>query len=207
MKPHNTEDSENLTEEALEERDTEYEIDPIFPARWSPRSMKPVELDEEDFMPLFEAARWAPSSYNNQSWRFIYAKRGTEEWEEFLDLLSDFNRSWAEKGSVLVVVASKTTFDHNGEESRTHSFDTGAAWENLALEGARRELVVHGMQGFDYEEAREKLGVPEEFEIEAMVAIGKRAPREELNEEMKEREQVSGRKPLDETVSEGSFKF
>ncbi|MFB6284289.1 MAG: nitroreductase family protein [Halobacteria archaeon] len=196
---------DELIDEVREHREMEYEVDPLFLNRWSPRGMTGELLDEDEYMPLFEAARWAPSSYNNQGWRFFIATRESDDWNEYLDLLVEGNRAWAKDAAVLVVIASKTTFDHNGNPARTHSFDAGAAWENLALEGARRGLVVHGMQGFDYDAARETVELPEEFEVEAMCAIGRRAPRESLSEELREREVPSGRKPLDEIVIEGSY--
>jgi len=193
-----------LQEQAEQNREPDYNIDPMFIHRWSPRALG-REMNEEELKALFEAARWAPSSYNNQSWRFIYATYEDEEYEDFVDLLGDFNAEWAEPGYALVVIVSKTTFDHNGEHSRTHSFDTGAAWQNLALEASRRGLVAHGMQGFDYEKARELLGVPEEFEVEAMIAIGSQEDEEELDEDM--RVEPNGRKGLDEIISKGSFDF
>ncbi len=183
-------------------RSTEKDIDPLFLNRWSPRALE-RDMDSEDLMALFEAARWAPSSYNNQHWRFLYATHKDEEWETFLDLLGDFNCNWAETGYALVVMVSKKTFDHNGEEARTHSFDTGAAWENLALEAARKDLVAHGMQGFDYEKAAEKLDVPEEFEVEAMVAVGSKGDEKSLPEDMQV--EPNGRKNLDEIVFNGKF--
>jgi nitroreductase len=185
-------------------REAEYEIDPIFLNRWSPRALE-RNMDKKELKALFEAARWAPSSYNNQHWRFIYATPEDGEWNTFVDLLDDFNSQWAPEAYALVVIVSKKTFDFNGEEARTHSFDTGAAWQNLALEAARRELVAHGMQGFDYEEAREELGIPEEFEVEAMVAIGSPGDESELEEDLQI--EPNGRKPLDEIVSNGGFDF
>ena len=193
-----------LREDVSGKREPGYEIDPIFVNRWSPRALE-RDMDDEDLMALFEAARWAPSSYNNQHWRFLYATPEDEEWETFVDLMGDFNAEWASKGYALVVVVSKTTFDHNGEEARTHSFDTGAAWENLALEAASRDLVAHGMQGFDYDKAREELGVPEGFEVEAMIAIGSKGDESELDEDF--RVEPNGRKAMDEIVTRGSFDF
>ncbi|MFB6282893.1 MAG: nitroreductase family protein [Halobacteria archaeon] len=196
---------DELVDEVRGHREMEYDIDPLYLNRWSPRGMTGEPLDEDEYMPLFEAARWAPSSYNNQGWRFLIATRESDDWKEYLDLLSQGNRTWAKDAALLVVIASKTTFDQNGKDARTHSFDAGAAWENLALEGARRGLVVHGMEGFDYDAARETVDLPEEFEVEAMCAIGERAPKESLSEELKEREVPSGRKPLNEIVVEGSY--
>ncbi|ELZ05623.1 nitroreductase [Natrialba chahannaoensis JCM 10990] len=197
--------SRELDEEVADHRDPDYEIDPLFVNRWSPRAMTGEPLDEEEYLPLFEAARWAPSAFNNQHWRFIYASREDEEWDTFADLLLGGNEEWATDAAVLAVIVSKTTFDHNGEPAPVHSFDTGAAWQNLALEGARRGLAVHGMAGFDYERAAEELDVPEEFEVEAMFAVGERAPAESLPEELQEREQPSDRKPVDEIAFQGGF--
>jgi nitroreductase len=194
---------EQIREDVKGKREPNYEIDPIFVNRWSPRALE-RDMSEEDLMALFEAARWAPSSYNNQHWRFIYATHEDEEFEEFKDLLSDFNREWAKEGYALVVIASKTTFDYNGEEAPTHSFDTGSAWENLALEATKRDLVAHGMQGFDYEEAQEKLGVPKGFEVEAMIAIGSKGDESSLDEDF--RVEPNGRKDLDEIAMQGRFK-
>lgn len=192
---------DGLRDEVADNRSPAHAIDPLFVNRWSPRAMSGESLPEEEFLPLFEAARWAPSSYNNQHWRFIYTTRDSDDWDTFVDLLSEGNQEWATDAAVLVVFVSKTTFDHNGEHAPTHSFDTGSAWENLALEGARRGLVVHGMQGFDYDEARDVLDVPDEYAVEAMCAIGKRAP----SDDGEEGEQPSGRKPLNELVFEGTF--
>jgi nitroreductase len=162
-------------------------------------------LSEDEYMALFEAARWAPSAYNDQPWRFLYATRDSDHWDAYLDLLADGNRTWAKRASVLVVMVSKTTFDYNGEPSQTHSFDTGAAWQNLALEGARRGLVVHGIGGFDHERATATLSVPSDYAIEAMAAIGVRESPGALPPEMQEREEPSDRKPLTDIITEGAF--
>lgn len=199
-----SEEMNELRKEAEENREPGYEIESLFYQRWSPRAIG-TDMEEEDLKALFEAARWAPSSYNNQSWRFIYATHEDSEFDNFKSLLSDFNAEWASNGFALVVLASKTTFDHNGEESITHSFDTGAAWQNLALEATRRGLVAHGMQGFDYDEAREKLSIPEEFNVEAMIAIGSKEDEEDLDEDF--RVQPNGRKNLEEITARGSFDF
>jgi nitroreductase len=196
---------EELREEVAEHRAPEEDIEPLLVNRWSPRAMTGESLDEEQYLPLFEAARWAPSSYNNQHWRFLYATQEDEEFELFANLLTAGNREWAEDAAVLVTLVSKETFDHNGEPARTHSFDTGAAWQNLALEATRRELVTHAMQGLDYEAAAEQLDVPDGFSVECMIAIGERAPAETLSDELQEREFPSDRKPVDEILHHGGF--
>jgi nitroreductase len=187
-------------------RKPEYDVDEIFLNRWSPRAMSGEEISEDELMTLFEAAKWAPSSFNNQPWRFLYARRNTENWLPFFNLLAEFNQAWAKNASALIVITSKKTFEHNGKPARTHSFDAGAAWQNLALQGSARGLGVHGMQGFDYDKAREVLNVPDDCEVEAMVAVGKPGNKEELPEKLREREFPSARKKLSEIVFEGMFK-
>jgi len=167
--------------------------------------MSAEHMSDDELMSLFEAARWAPSSYNNQPWRFIYAKRDTPSWERLFSLMVDFNKGWTKNAAALVVVVSKKTFDHNGKESVTHRFDTGAAWENLALEANTRGFVAHGMEGFDYAAARGELGIPDEFDVEAMIAIGKPGKKEDLDPALQDREAPSDRRPLSEIVMEGKF--
>ena len=189
-----------------EYRTADYPIDSLFLDRWSPRAMTSEAITEEELFTLFEAARWAPSSYNNQPWRILYARRDTPQWPLFFDLLVEFNQSWVKNAAALVVFISKTTFDHNGEPAATHSFDTGAAWGNLALQGALKGLVVHGMQGFDYDKARTALNIPEGFTVEAMAVIGKPGRAEDLPEKLQQRETPSDRRKLNETVFEGPYR-
>ena len=186
-------------------RQPSYPVETLIRHRWSPRSMSGEPLTEAESMRLFEAARWAPSSFNEQPWRFVYAERDGAHWARFLDLLSEGNRRWAGAAALLVVVVSRTRFERSGNPSRTHSYDTGAAWQNLALQGCRMGLVVHGMAGFDYDRARHVLEVPEAFAVEAMIAVGRPAPAEALPEGLREREVPSGRKPVAEIAFPGVF--
>lgn len=195
-----------IPKEVSEIRKPEYKIHPLLLSRWSPRSMTGEAIADEELMPLFEAARWAPSSYNNQPWRFIYAKIGSKYWQKLFGLMVEFNQSWAKNAAVLVVVVSRKSFEFNNKPSATHNFDAGAAWENLALEAASRGLVAHGMEGFDYEKARKELEIPDGYDIECMIAIGRRAPKEKLPKELQEREAPSTRKALKEVVMEGGFR-
>jgi nitroreductase len=188
-------------------RKADFPIDQLLLDRWSPRAMSGEEIAEEELMRLFEAARWAPSSFNAQQWRALYARRGTEHWLMFFDLLVEGNKSWAKNAAALVVFVSRKTFEHDGEPSRTHSYDTGAAWENFALQGFRQNLVVHGMQGFDYERARVELRIPDEFQVEAMAAVGKPGPKELLPEKLQQRESPNDRRKLTESICEGPFRF
>ena len=168
--------------------------------------MSGKEISDKDLMTLFEAARWAPSSYNNQHWRFLYAKKNTPNWDVFLNLLAEPNQAWAKNAAVLLVITSKKTFDYNSKPAITHSFDTGASWENLALQGSINGLVIHGMQGFDYERAKKELDIPDDYQVEAMAAIGKAGKKEDLSKELQEVEFPSGRKKISEIAFEGKFK-
>jgi nitroreductase len=186
-------------------RKPEHNVDELFLSRWSPRAMSGEEIDEATLFSLFEAARWAPSSNNNQPWRFIYGRRNTKNWTTIFNLLAEGNQGWAKNAAVLIVVISKTTFD-NGKNARTHSYDAGAAWENFALRGSLMGLVVHGMQGFDYDKAKEVLHIPDGYQVEAMIAVGKKGKKEDLPQYLQEREFPSARKNVSEIAMEGVFK-
>jgi len=189
---------------ASDVRHADHPIDPLFLDRWSPRALSGAPISEHELMILFEAARWAPSSGNGQPWRMLYARRDTAAWPLFYELLSERNRLWCRNAAALVLFASKAITDH-GKPSVTHSYDTGAAWENFALQGARSGLVVHGMQGFDYARARTTLAIPEEYRVEAMAAVGRPGTLDDLDETFRARDIPSGRKPLAQIVCEGVF--
>jgi nitroreductase len=189
------------------EPQAQHPVDELFLDRWSPRALSGEGVTDEELMTLFEAARWAPSSYNNQPWRILYARRETEQWPVFFNLMVEGNQAWAKDAAALLLFVSKETFDFNGKPYPTHSFDTGAAWENLALQATMLGLVTHGMQGFDYERARTELNIPEGFRVEAMVAVGHPGDPAKLPEPLREREAPSGRKPLSEITCEGAFNF
>lgn len=163
------------------------------------------KITREQLMTLLEAARWAPSSYNNQPWRIVYALRETEHWTRLFDLLEEGNKAWAKEGAALLLFVSKTTFDSNGKPYPTYSYDCGAAWENMALQASIMGLVCHGMQGFDYGRAKHELSVPDGFRIEAMAVLGLPGEPEKLPEKLREREKPSDRKKLSEIAFEGKF--
>ena len=187
-------------------RKTEYPIQEIFTSRWSARAFSSEPVSDNELMSLFEAARWAQNSFNNQPWRFIYSRNGSESWPTFLDLLEPGNKIWAQNARVLMVVVSKKTFDYDGRPSITHTFDTGAAAQNMALQGASMEIVCHGMEGFDYDKAKQVFKIPAEYQVEAMFAVGKLGNKEELPEKIRARETPSGRKPIKDFVFENEFK-
>ncbi|MBI3508482.1 MAG: nitroreductase family protein [Chlamydiia bacterium] len=187
-------------------RKSDYPIQPLILNRWSPRAMSGEGLSDAEIFSLFEAARWAPSSYNAQPWRFLYAKKDTPHWKTFFDLLGEFNQSWCDKAALLGVSLARKTFEKNNKPSPTHAYDAGAAWENICLEGTSRGFVVHGMEGFDYQKARSSLKIPLEYEILAMFAIGKKAPKESLSPDLQKREVPSERKKVAEFAFEGHFR-
>lgn len=193
--------------DAQKVRTADYPIEGIFLKRWSPRAMTGEPITDRELMTLFEAARWAPSTYNEQEWRYLYARRGTPHWSTFMDLLMPANQVWCKDAAVLLVVLSHKVFTRNGKPNPVHTFDTGASFENLALQGAMMNLVVHGMAGFEYEKARLALKVPQDYDVEAMVAIGRPGDPDLLPQELKERESPSGRKSVAEFTREGPFAF
>jgi nitroreductase len=179
-------------------RKPEHAIDPIFLKRWSPRSMTGAKLELSTLMTLFEAARWAPSSGNTQSWRFVYALRDTPGFQRLFEALMPGNQAWCIKASVLILMISKTHNERTEKPQRTHSFDTGSAWVSLALQGSLLNLVVHGMEGFDYVKAAEAVSLPEGYNVEAIAAVGHPAPVEELPERYREMEKPNVRKRVEE---------
>ena len=188
----------------MAERRADYPIHELFLRRWSPRAMSGEALTREELCTLFEAARWAPSSGNGQPWRFVYALAGTIEFRAFFELLAAGNQPWCAKAGGLVVVASRHQ-RANGQPARTHAFDTGAAWASLALQGTVMGLVVHGMEGFDYERAAGIIGLPEGHAVHAMIALGKPGRVEDLPEPYRERERPSSRLPASDWAFAGRF--
>ena len=162
-------------------------------------------ISPEELAVLFEAARWAPSAGNTHPWRILYAHRDTEHWPLFFNLLVERNQIWCRNAAALLLFISRKTNEQSGRALITHSYDTGAAWENLALQGTLKGLVVHGMAGFDYARARTTLNVPYEFNVEAMAAVGRPGPISVLPEDFQARESPNSRRPINEVVFEGKF--
>jgi nitroreductase len=191
-------------------RTADHPIDPPFLERWSPRAFTDAPISERELLMLLEAARWAPSSFNSQPWRFLYARRHTQHWPQFLGLLSEYNQSSAGNAAALVILVSKTTLLPRGAAqevpSYTHSLDAGAAWANLALQATRSGWAAHGMAGFDVPRTAADLGVPAGFRVEAAIAIGRPGDKSNLPEPLRAREQPSDRLPLSQLAWEGRFR-
>jgi nitroreductase len=183
----------------------EVEVDAMFLDRWSPRAFSSEPVGEQELAALFEAARWAPSCYNEQPWLFLYG-RGGDDLERFRSLLVEGNRTWAESAPVLGVVFAKRHFDRNGKPNRHFAFDTGAAWMSLALQARKLGLYTHAMGGFDEDRSYEVLGVPKQkYEAMVAIAIGRRADAARLPDQLARMENPSDRKPLTEIAVEGRF--
>ena len=155
-----------------------------------------------------EAARWAASSYNEQPWRFLIARKSEPvNFEKFLNILLPMNQAWAKTAPVLIIMAAKKSFSHNGSPNYYALHDTGAALANLSLQATALGLHTHGMAGFDRERAQRELGIPDDFEPAAAVALGYAGPPDQLepgrfrDAETSKRE----RKPLSETAFDGAW--
>lgn len=171
--------------------------------RWSPRSFADREVTDEQLRVLLEAARWAPSSFNEQPWRFIVAKReDTEEFERLLGCFNAKNREWAAGASVIMLTATRKRFQRTGRVNRHAYHDVGLAMGNLVNQAMSMELYVHQMAGIDPLRARETFRVPADYDIVSGVAIGYLGDPSDLDDpnrrEAETRER--SRKPLQELV-------
>lgn len=189
---------------SLMTRTTDTKLDPIFLDRWSPRAFDESEIPDEDLHTLLDAARFAPSAANHQPWQFLYARRGDAHWDRFLSYLLPGNSAWAHGASALLFVVSDTM--RGDKPNRSHSFDAGAAWAMLAVQGAMLGYHTHAMAGVDYAAAQAGLGVPDNFRIEAAIAIGRIGDPMLLPEATREREVPSGRKARTEIAYPGNFR-
>lgn len=186
-----------------------YPIAEQFIERWSPRAFTDESIPETTLLSFIEAARWAPSAYNSQPWRFLYALRDSGDWPRYLELLNEFNRGWAQHASALLVIVSKTTFTAPGKTEEqpapSHTFDTGAAWGFFALQAHLAGWQTHAMAGFDQERARHELKIPAGYAVHAMVAVGRQGDKASLPEHLQARETPSPRLELSAIAAAGDF--
>jgi nitroreductase len=190
-------------------RQPQYNVDPMFLGRWSPRAFSDEAIPDGVLMSVFEAAHWAPSAFNLQPWRFVYAHRDGPGWEDLLGLLIPYNRAWAHRAAALIfAISHRLRRRSTGEVEAiySHSFDAGAAWGYLALQAHRLGWAAHGMTGFDHQGCYAALGVPEdEYRVEAAIAIGRQSDKSVLPESYQARETPSDREPVSRLVFEGRF--
>lgn len=190
-------------------RQAEHPVAEFFPARWSPRAFTNATMSEKELLTILEAARWAPSAFNAQPWRFVYTLRGDDSWDAILGALLPFNQSWAKEAAALVIVASQTQMVPPGKteavDNGTHAFDAGAAWGYLALQTHLSGFAAHAMAGFDKEAMAKAVNLPEGYVLHAAVAIGKQGDAASLPEGLQAREVPSPRHPVAVTALHGGF--
>lgn len=190
-------------------RTPDHPVDELFVNRWSPRAFDRSEMPEADLKTILEAARWAPSAFNIQPWRFVYGRRGDESWQTLVDLLNPFNRDWGQHASALVYLFSDTEVDgKDGKPERPngyHAFDAGSAWTHAALQATKLGYHAHGVAGIQKDEINEKLGVPKRYQPQIAFIIGTRGDVSELPESLQARETPSSRMTLDEVAHAGTW--
>jgi nitroreductase len=187
--------------------DTRVPIHDLLRRRWSPRAFADRSVEPEKLQSLFEAARWAPSSYNEQPWRFICCTREhPADHERFLGILAEGNVPWARHAPVLILSVANMQFTHNGKPNRHALHDVGLAAENFVIQAVALGLVVHQMAGYDAAKARAVFGIPDGYEPAAAIAVGYQGEPDRLPQPLRDREAAPRtRKPLEEIVFGGRW--
>jgi len=176
-------------------------VEDLIRRRWSPRAYADKDVPAAELKRLFEAARWAASSSNEQPWRFLVGRRGDQTYEKIFKALVEFNQGWAKSAPVLVLSVAKKTFTGKDQPNAYGLHDTGAATAHLALQATADGLHAHSMAGFDREQMRASFGIPSDYEIGSVTAIGYFGDPASLPERMQKTEVAPReRKPLDEFV-------
>ena len=184
----------------------DHPIDPMFIDRWSPRAFLGDPLTQQEIDSLFEAARFAPSAFNEQPWVFAFA-RTPEDRAQFVSALSDRNKTWASRAPLLLFVLARRKFARNGKENRHAAFDAGAAWMALALQARKLGLYTHAMAGFSVEKAQGILGVnPEDYLVIAAIAVGRKGDPATLPDDLRAIEAPNERKSISAFVFEMKVK-
>lgn len=179
------------------QRDPAPGVDTLFVERWSPRALRKVEIPEAELRTIFDAARWSPSCYNEQPWRFVTSTSAS--FATFLDLLVEANQGWARNAAVLGFVFADKKFSRNGDDNALAVFDSGAAWMALTLQARQLGLYTHGMAGIAWDRAHAALGMdPEQYALCAGFAIGVLDTPDGLPEPARAMERPSPRRPLAE---------
>ena len=186
---------------------SDYPIEELIRRRWSPRAFSDRMVEREKLASLFEAARWAPSSFNEQPWSFIVAtKDKPDEYARLLSCLMEKNQQWAQLAPVLMVSVAKLNFAKNGKPNRHAFHDVGLAMGTMLVQATALGLFVHQMAGFSVESVREMYGLPEGFDPVAVIAVGYPADPEALPESFREQEVAPRRrKPISDFVFEDKW--
>jgi len=188
---------------------TQTPINELLASRWSGRSYDSTrDIDDKKIIALLEAARWAPSCYGDQPWRFIVCNRATnnQAWEDAFSCLAEGNQSWAKDAPLLILASAGSVMTRNGNPNRWGQYDTGAASMSLCLQATSMGMMVHQMGGFNAEKARKIFLVPEQYTPMAMMAVGYQLPLERIPDELKERELTErSRRSLAEIFFDGAW--
>jgi nitroreductase len=188
---------------------TRVKIHDLLETRWSPRAFDPdKKVSPDDLIALLEAARWAPSCFNDQPWRYIVCVKATDEvgWQNGLSTLAERNKLWAKNAPILMLSIAMESFGHSGKPNRWAMYDTGAASACLCLQATALGLIVHQMGGFDAEKAREVFKLPNDCMPMSMMAVGYQAEIDKLDETFKEAELAPrSRAPLDQRFYFGQW--
>ncbi|HEY2470053.1 MAG TPA: nitroreductase family protein [Terracidiphilus sp.] len=177
---------------------------PVILERWSPRAFADREVSQADLKTIFEAGRWAPSSYNEQPWRFLVGYRNSATYKKILEALVPLNQEWARSAPVLILGVAKTRFSNNDSPNNYAAHDLGAAMSLMALQATALGLSAHQMAGFDWMKAREAFEIPEAYIMGSVMALGYHGELTDLAEKFQAQEQSPrSRKPLSEIVFSG----
>jgi nitroreductase len=185
----------------------DFPVHDLIAERWSPRAVSDKPVAPDVLQSLFEAARWAPSSSNEQPWAYIVAtKDDAENFAKLLSVLVPFNVTWAQRAPVLALAVAELAFAKNGTPNRNAQHDVGAASAWLTVEATSRGLFVHQMAGYDHDKARQVFGIPAGWEPIAAIAIGYPGDPDSLPQPLRDREGAPRtRKPISEFVMSGSW--
>lgn len=188
---------------------TQVPIDPILANRWSGRAYDASKsVSKEQIIAMLEAARWAPSCFGDQPWRFVVWDKQTDNksWQKAFDCLAPANQAWVKDTPVLMLVCADTLFNHNQKPNRWGQYDTGAAAENICLQAASMGLMAHQMGGFDSDKAREAFAIPEQYIPMAMLCVGYAADISTVTGDALDRETAARtRRPLSELFFDGNW--
>ena len=188
---------------------TSVAIHELIAKRWSPRAFdKTKQIERRQILALLEAARWAPSCYGDEPWRYLLwdRHRDSASWQKAFECLSEGNRVWVQNAPLLLASIAGSQFAHNAKPNRWGQHDTGAASENLVLQAVALGLVAHQMGGFDADKLREEFAIPAGYTPMAMIAVGYQADTDILKGQIKDRELAPrARRPLGEKFFEGAW--
>ncbi len=175
--------------------------------RYSPRAFDSRDVEPEKIEALYEAARWAPSSYNGQPWRFIYAtKENSELWDKLFDALGEFNQIWVKNAPMLILTVARKTYEHNKQAYAHNWHDVGLAVGNMMNQATEMGLFMHQMGGFDNEKVAKNINLPDEFETVSMIAVGYKGDISVLPEDFQKMEnQPRTRKAIEDIVFTKAF--